>query len=51
MAATAIHNIPWSSLGPTAKEEGVEVILEAPLSKGDYQALLDMLPGLPAPLA
>ncbi|XP_055269275.1 double homeobox protein 4-like protein 4 [Moschus berezovskii] len=49
MAATAIQDTPWVSQGSAAEEEGVEAILEAPLSEDDYQALLDMLPGSPGP--
>lgn len=51
MAATFIQDTPWSSPGAAAGEEGVEAILEAPLSEEDYQALLDMLPGSPGPRA
>ena len=49
LAATAIQDIPWASPGATVEEEGVDAILETPLSEDEYQALLDMLPGSPGP--
>ena len=36
LAATATWDTPWSPLGAPAGEEGVEAILEAPLSEEDY---------------
>nr|XP_014338334.1 PREDICTED: visual system homeobox 1 [Bos mutus] len=51
LAATAIQDTPWSSPGSPAGEEGVEATLETPLSEDEYQALLDMLPGSPGPIA
>ena len=36
LAATATRDTPWSSLGASAGDEGVEAILEAPLSEEDY---------------
>ena len=36
LAATATWDTPWSPLGAPAGEEGVEAILEAPLSQEDY---------------
>ena len=47
LAARAIQDTPSSSLEAAAEEEGVEEILEAPLSEDDYQALLAMLPVSP----
>ncbi|MXQ98190.1 hypothetical protein E5288_WYG021984 [Bos mutus] len=49
LAATAIQDMPWASPGAAVEKEGVEAILETPLSEDDYQALLDMLPGSPGP--
>nr|XP_005902801.1 PREDICTED: double homeobox protein 4 [Bos mutus] len=51
LAETGIQDMPWASLRATVEEEGVEAILETPLSEDDYQALLDMLPGSTGSLA
>ncbi|XP_068847585.1 liprin-alpha-1-like [Capricornis sumatraensis] len=44
-AATATWETPQFSQSDSVGDEGVEAILEAPLSEEDYQALLDMLSG------
>ena len=49
--ATATWEKPQFSPRDSVGEEGVEAILEAPLSEEDYQALLDMLSGSLGPWA
>ncbi|KAM7231032.1 hypothetical protein CapIbe_018522 [Capra ibex] len=51
LADMATQDMPWSSPGAPAGDEGLEAILEAPLSEDNYQALIDMLPGSPGPRA
>ena len=51
LADMATQDTRWSSPGAPAGDEGLEAILEAPLSEEDYQPLLDMLPGSPGPPA
>ena len=51
LAAMATRDTPWYPLGAPVGDEGVEAILEAPLSQEDYEARLNMLPGSPGPRA